>query len=107
MKITDEHRLLLLKLIKFDGNVQPLIDLGYEFSIVAQAIKLEEQHGNAKYAGGQIEITSKGLEEINKLETKYKRKFPWIEPELGSKIKPLSKDEIYIPDRDSIRHLFK
>lgn len=107
MKITEEHRLLLLKLIKFDGNVQPLVDLGYDFSLVAQAIKLEELNGNAQYAEGQLKITSKGLVEIEKLETKYNRKFPWIEPELESKIKPLSKDEIYVPDRDSIRHLFK
>jgi len=99
-------RLRLLKIIKFDGNVQPLIDFGYEFAEVVSLIKNEELLGNAIYKRGNLSITPKGLIEIERLEKMNGRKYPWIEPQIESKIHPLEKDEVYIPKRQSIRHLF-
>jgi hypothetical protein len=101
-----DHRLLLLKIIRFNGNVQPLIELGHNFADVIDAIKEEQSLGNVDWVNGKISMTDKGLEEIATLEKKVGRKFPWIEPETESKIKKLGEDEIYIPSRDSIQYLF-
>ncbi|HTF17223.1 MAG TPA: hypothetical protein VK658_04070 [Chryseolinea sp.] len=105
--MNEDHRLLLLKILKSDGNIQPLADLGYEFAKITQAIKLEESLGNFRYKNGKFTFTKKGLREIALLTKHFKQKFPWIEPEHTSKIHPLKKDEIYIPDKESIRYLFK
>ncbi len=105
--MNDSHRLLLLKVIKFDGNLQPLVNLGYEFADVGTAIKKEVSLGTATFEKGKIKITEKGEAELVGLEAIAGRKFPWIEPEIESRIEPLKKDEIYIPSRESIRFLFK
>jgi hypothetical protein len=105
--ISPEHRLLLLKLIRFDGNVQPLIDLNYDFTEVVSAIKKEVSFDNAKYEKGILKITQKGEMEIQRLEKQMGREFPWIEPEIKSRIEPLKKNEIYIPLRQSMGHLFE
>jgi hypothetical protein len=104
--MNDETRLRLLKIIKFDGNVQPLIELGFDFVDVVKLIKSEVTLGNAIYNKGHIKISDEGIIEIGKLEKKIGRKFPWIEPDIQSKIQPLGEGEIYIPNRQSIRFLF-
>lgn len=97
-------KVLILKIIKFNGNISPLIKLGYEYSQVAQLIKDEILEENAIRKNGILFLTPKGNDLINQLTKELKRTKSdvWIEPELASKIIPINKNEVFLPNQNDL-----
>ena len=96
-------KLLLLKIIKFNGDISPLLKLQYDYAQVAQLIQQEIGEGNAEYQKGSLFLTAKGNLFIEELEKKRKGGGEqWIEPEIASKIAPIAKDFIYLPNKKEL-----
>jgi hypothetical protein len=96
-------KLLLLKIIKFNGDISPLLKLQYDYSQVARLIQQEISDGNAEYQKGNLFLTAKGnliIEEFEKARKGGGEQ--WIEPEIASKIMPIAKDFIYLPSKKEL-----
>lgn len=97
-------KILLLKIIKFNGDITPLLKLGYEYSQIVQAIKDEIDEGNAERKNGVLCVTDKGnniIENISK-EQKRKNSDEWIEPEIESQIPKIPIDFVYLPNQNEL-----
>jgi hypothetical protein len=97
-------QLLILKIIKFSGDINPLIKMGYEYAQIANLIKNEIDSGHAERHSGELVITAKGNIKIEELNKGFKRKDAsvWIEPEHESKISRISVDDIYLPNQEDL-----
>jgi hypothetical protein len=97
-------RILLLKIIKFNGSIIPLVSLGYEYSQIAQMIKAEILDGNAHRVNGKLTVTDKGNSQITSLNKELKRENStlWIEPEIESKISRISTNDIFLPSQNEL-----
>lgn len=99
-----EVKLLLLKIVKYNGDVSPLIKLGYEYAQVMDFLNLLLKENLLSREGYQLNITKVGLNEIEVLNKKFKRKdaSKWIEPDLSSRISKIDKTEIFLPDPNEL-----
>jgi hypothetical protein len=96
-------KLLLLKIIKFNGDISPLLKLEYDYAQVAKLIQQEIVEGNAEHVKGNLFLTKKGNAVIEQLETVRKPgSDQWIEPEIESRITPIAKDFIYLPNKKEL-----
>jgi hypothetical protein len=101
--IEQNVKLLLLKIIKFNGDITPLLKLEYDYAQVAKLIQIEIENQTAEYIKGSLFLTSKGNLLIDQLEKNRKPgSESWIEPEIASKIIPIDKDFIYLPNKKEL-----
>jgi hypothetical protein len=100
----EEVKLLLLKLVKSNGNLQPIIDLGYEYSQIINFLNFLTEEKSLIKEKNKVTITEFGLNEIQRLNKKFNRynSAQWIEPKTESRISPIEKDFIYLPNRNEL-----
>lgn len=105
MNIPEPIRLFLLKIIATNGNIEPLNELGYEYSQIVDFIKFEMSENNAEHIKGKLSLTDKGMALLKALEKSGKRRSgpnSWIEPEIQSKISKLEKNDIFLPNQNDL-----
>lgn len=101
--MNESIKTLLLKIIKYSGDINPLIKLGYEYSQIINLIAIEVDEGNAQYLNGELFITEKGNMLISNLINNRKQgSESWIEPEIESKISKIDKNFIYLPNKKDL-----
>jgi hypothetical protein len=104
MELPKQIRLLLLKIIDKNGNIEPLSELGYEYSQIVVFIKQEIEEKNAEHRNGKLLLTEKGKELLVELE-KSRNKIgsnSWIEPENQSKTSILDKNDVFLPNQNDL-----
>jgi hypothetical protein len=101
-------KLLLLKILKFNGDISPLIKLGYQYSQIIDSIKNEIAEGNAERKNGMLIITEKGNSVIEDISKKLNRKDSnkWIEPEVESRIPKIPINFIFLPNQNELTFMF-
>jgi len=101
-------KILLLKIIKFNGDISPLLKLGYEYSQIAKSINDEIAEGNAERKNGLLGITSKGNSLIEAISKNQKRKDSnkWIEPEIESRVPKIPVDCVFLPNQNELTFKF-
>jgi hypothetical protein len=99
-----EVKLLLLKLIKSNGNVSPLIKSGYEYAQIIQLIDSLVEDGKIQRNSSKLDITENGLLEIEHLNRLLKRTNSslWIEPAYANRISKLEKNDVFLPDQNDL-----
>jgi hypothetical protein len=104
MDLPEHIKSFLLKIINKNGNIEPLKELGYEYSQIVTFIKNEISDRNAEYKNGELKLTPKGIEILKNLENKTNKKgsSKWIEPELQSRISKLDKNDVFLPNKDDL-----
>jgi len=102
MKLPEQIRLYLLKVINYNGNIEPIRLLGYEYSQIVMFINFEVSEQNAIYTNGKLILTDKGLSLLKELEKNKKGSDRWIEPEIYSKISKTDKNDIYLPNQNDL-----
>lgn len=105
MKIPDHVRLFLLRIIESGGNIQPLVEMGYEYSQIVTFIKNEIAENNASFINGELVLTKEGKEITSSLQNTKVRKNgsnTWIEPEIQSKISQIDIDDVYLPNQNDL-----
>lgn len=104
----DSIKILLLKIIKFNGDISPLLKLGYEYSQIVKAINDELSQGNAERKNGLLGITPLGNDLIEELSKKLKgtNANKWIEPEIESRIEKIPIDYVFLPSQDELTFRF-
>ena len=103
MEYSNEAKVLLLKIIKFNGDLTPMNKLGFEYSQIADLIDEEVRLGNIQFQNDVIFVTEQGNGIIEQLTGNRKGgSEKWIEPELESKMAKFSKDFIYLPNRKEL-----
>ncbi len=97
-------KLSLLKIIKSNGNLMNIVNQGYEFSQVLDFLQLLIKDGYLSKSGNNINITNKGRNEIENLNSDLGRRNieKWIEPELSSKIPSISKNDVFLPNQNKL-----
>jgi len=97
-------KILLLKIIKFNGDISPLVKMGYEYSQIVKSINLEITDGNAERKNGVLGITEKGNNLIDAISKKLDRSNSanWIEPEIESKIPKIKLNFVYLPNQNEL-----
>jgi len=97
-------RLLLLKLVKFNGNISPLIKMGYQYTQVIDFFNILAEEGKLEKHENKLKITESGIQEINDLSKKLNRSNSgvWIEPAIESKIPQFDKNDIFLPDQNEL-----
>lgn len=96
----DDYRLLLLlHLIQRDGSLQSLLNHGEDFTSIYLEIKNLKQNGLVSDLKGSLDITSMGIEKIEKLNNKlqFQGLAKWLVPNLEYKIPQYNKFDIYLP----------
>lgn len=101
-------RILLLKIIKFNGEISPLLKMGYSYSQVVDAIKSEVEKKTIERKNGILGLTDFGNKTLDTLikETKSDRLSEWIEPELSSKIPKIPIDFVFLPNQNELSFKF-
>ncbi|KXY46890.1 winged helix-turn-helix domain-containing protein [Bacillus sp. FSL M7-1020] len=95
--MTEKYIILLLQLVKTNGSVSSLLDLGLEYSQIAIYINyLVEENLATSNNDGKLELTELGLEKLKKL-TKIENNNLWISPQNEFKIEKMNKFDIYLP----------
>lgn len=103
--MTDAHLILLLQLIKNNGSIDSLVNLGLEYSQIANLIMQVKEEGYIALKDGILTITNAGIEKLDLLNKKLNRKFSesWISPYEQYRIKQIAKSEVYIPNKRRLR----
>lgn len=104
MELPNHVRLFLLKILDNNGNIEPLSELGYEYSQIVGFIKQEINEKNSEYKNGELILTEKGKDLLLKLEKEKKKKGSnaWIEPEIQSKTSILDKNDVFLPNQNDL-----
>ena len=102
--MNEDNLYLLLDIIKKNGNVKKLIHNGLGYKAIAE---LTTWAINNKYViidNNEISLSEKGNSELLRLSILFKKnnKNEWINPEFESKIKPIEKDFIYLPNKKEL-----
>lgn len=97
-----QHVLLLLHLIKRNGDVDTLINEGYDFAQVTRKLRYLKNNNYVEQFSHSLNLTEKGEEEIYLLNNELNRKGSdrWISPLDVYKIEKMHKNDIYLPQLD-------
>ncbi|WP_338813293.1 hypothetical protein V9L05_18270 [Bernardetia sp. Wsw4-3y2] len=103
--MNNDIQIIILKIIKFNGDLNPLLELGYSYTQILELLLNEVEKGNAIEKDDKIFITSQGENNIKEIIDKQGRKGinKWIEPEIASQIDKIDIDFVYLPSQ---RELF-
>ncbi len=93
-------KLYLLKILKFNGDIEPLYELNYTYTQIVDLINQEIKEGNAKHENGVLCITQQGDDLIKTLSKENENNL--IEPEIQSKITKIEKNFIFLPSQDEL-----
>lgn len=99
-----EVKLFLLKVGKYNGNILPLIDMGFEYSQVIKFLDVLIEEKKLIRQDSKIKITEQGLLEMNELNKKFNRlnSSQWIEPAIENKISIFDVNDIFLPDQNEL-----
>lgn len=102
--MTTEIELLLLRLVKSNGNISPVIKMGYQYSQVIGFLDVLIEEKKLMKQNNKITITELGREEIDLLNKKFRRSNSslWIEPATQNKITKIGINDIFLPDQDDL-----
>jgi predicted transcriptional regulator len=96
--------LILLRIIKYDGSLEPIVGLGYEYVQIIQFLKDLEVDGFVKKEKGTLSLTDLGNTKMEELIKNLGKKNAemWIEPEIHSRIMKLDEDDVYLPSQNAL-----
>lgn len=97
--ITDEDLILLLQLVKRNGNIESLHNRGYQYSQIAALINIVFEKNLAYYTEEGLSLTDEGEEalQISNKNLKRKNSEAMISPQTEYIINKISKYDIYLP----------
>ena len=99
-----EIKLFLLKIGKYNGDVSPLIKMGYEYAQIIQLI--DELIGEGLLVKDKFKhtLTGSGEAEIDRLNQLLDRRNSavWIEPDNSSKVAKIDINDIFLPNQDEL-----
>lgn len=99
-------RLLFLKILKYNGDLLPLINLGYNYCSISELLTDLINGGLAENIQGRLILTELGNNEILKLSKELnKKKNDWIEPKIDAKIQIIDENFIYLPNKQQLSFL--
>lgn len=102
----NEIRLLFLKILKHNGNLSPLTNLGYDYPEISKLITDSMRENLAENKNGRLILTPSGENEISRLSNLLKKgKNSWIEPKIDAKIEKINENAIYLPNRMKLSSL--
>ena len=102
--MNEDNLYLLLDLVKKNGNVKKLIHNGLSYKAIAELTTWAINNNYLAINNNEVSLSDKGHGELLKLTLLFKKnnKDEWITPEIESKIKPIEKDFIYLPNRNEL-----
>jgi hypothetical protein len=102
--MNEKYIFLLLKIIKFNGNVKRLTYEGLKFNEIANLTSDLLLKNFAEYKEDKLLLTQLGESRLIELESKNKNrnKEEWIKKEEKSIIPKIDKDFIYLPDQNEL-----
>jgi hypothetical protein len=95
---------LLLDVINRNGSIQRITREGITYAKIAEMTNKAITDNLISNVSGRLTLTEKGKVQLLNLESGYKKKNKnlWIEPENSSKISPIDKNDIYLPNQNDL-----
>lgn len=102
MRTPIEFVILLLQIIKFNGNTNYLVLQGHSYLEIINSLEKLTIKGYVIQNEDRMELTKKGDEYLYLLNKKMRRKglYRYMSPQLNYKIKQMKTTEIYVPLSD-------
>jgi predicted methyltransferase len=102
--MSKKNKILLLHLIKSNGDIKQLIREGLSYKDVSGLLEVLVNEELIIYDDTKIKLTKAGLKYFEKGQATIKKqnKDLWIEAETKSKIPKLEKDFIFLPNQNEI-----
>ncbi len=103
----EKYLILLLQIIKGNGNIEPLLKMGLNYFQVAEYIDYAIKKRYISKKEKIFKLTEIGLKKLESLNKKVKRynSEKWIGPYDQFKIKKINLEEIYIPKKIKKKYL--
>lgn len=94
----------ILQIVRYDGTIDSLVNLGLEYSQIAALITKAVEQGYIVSNEGVLGITELGEKKIRELQEKLYQisSTAWIIPEDESRIDKIDNFDIYIPNRENL-----
>ncbi len=108
MDISEKYLLLLLQVIKGNGDITVIVEAGYDYSQIVRMINHAKNNGYIDSEKGKLIVSEKGVAYINEVNKKLKRQHAdaWISPLYSMQREDMLKDSTYLPKRKKIKKLF-
>lgn len=102
MRTPTEFVILLLQIIKFNGNTNYLVLQGYSYLEIINSLEKLTIKGYVTQNENRMILTQKGNDYLYQLNKKMGRKglYRYMSPQLNYKIKQMKTTEIYVPLSD-------
>jgi predicted transcriptional regulator len=99
--MTQKHLILLLQIMKGNGNITSLINQGLTYSQIANYTDFVIEKEYISIIDNKFKITEKGEKRLKSLNTKLNRKNSnmWISPRYECKVEKMKLSDIYIPKK--------
>lgn len=96
----DRYLFHILQIVRYEGTIDSLINLGLEYSQIVSLISDATNQGYIRSNDGVLELTQLGLDKIDELNEKlYKiSTTKWILPKDELRIEKIDKFEVYLPN---------
>jgi hypothetical protein len=97
--MTDKALILLLQIVRGNGDLSVMIKNGYDYSQIADFLSKIIKANFVEEKNEETVITKLGTMKLKELNNKYARfnSEQWISPDDLARIPPLTKSDIYIP----------
>ncbi|GEC88146.1 hypothetical protein [Brevibacillus brevis] len=105
--VKDSVMILILQLVKNNGSVDRLLNLGLEYSQIARCLSFIKEEGFAEGTESGLVLSEKGKAKLKELNKKFDRSksAEWISPLDEFKLDKVGIYEIYLPSKSVVKEL--
>lgn len=99
-----EIKLFLLKIVKSNGSIAPIVNMGYQFTQIIDFLDMLTSEGLVMRIGAKFSITEEGKKAIDELNKNFHRENAalWIEPAVEHRVLKIEPDDVFLPNQDDL-----
>lgn len=108
MNLTQEQALYLLHIIKHDGNISQMCNLGHSYSELMNKLVQYQQQDIIQFKETKVVLTRKGENYVKELNIKKNKRglYKYFAPAIDRRIPKMKIEEIFIPLKEIKEGLF-
>ncbi|MCQ2073395.1 MAG: hypothetical protein MJY96_09785 [Bacteroidaceae bacterium] len=103
----EEKTLLLLQIIRVDGNINQLISFGLSFVDILNSLEDLKKKGIVVQKDNGLILTALGKSMFYSLNRKFGHRglYKYLMPDYFSRITQLQTDDIYLPQKETVKEI--
>lgn len=107
--MNEKHEYLILLKIKNNTDINELIHAGLNYVQISELIKNIILSNFVTETSDELTLSDKGIQRFNELDKVYKKtdKNNWIQNDTKNLLKPINKNDIFVPSKNELTFLIK